>query len=151
MAFTAIPNSSIDADSPLDSTLFTYLRDNDDYLKERFNITTGHNHDGTNDSGAPVSVPDGAITTTKIADANVTTAKVKLTQGNWSGIVPNYSYVDVSLNKYSFRFVIGSNNDSQVTWAYLDSQGQGEIVKVRGSNPTGSNRTGQIKWDYIAD
>ncbi|GEM_PF-7074959 len=78
MAFTAIPNSSIDADSPLDSTLFTYLRDNDDYLKARFHITTGHNHGGGTDSGAPVSTSIASFGTLIISSNSLVGANAEI-------------------------------------------------------------------------
>ena len=60
MAYTAIPNSDVDADSPLDETLVTALRDNDDYLKARMVTATGHTHDqtGTDEGGPVVPAPD---------------------------------------------------------------------------------------------
>lgn len=55
MAYTAIPNSMIDSDSPITETLMTYYRDNDSYFKDLFNAVTGHKHDGTTDAGGPLT------------------------------------------------------------------------------------------------
>lgn len=63
MAFTSIPNSDIDADSPLTTTLVTALRDNDNYLNDQFNTSTGHDHDGTDSKMIPNIF--GTWTTTK--------------------------------------------------------------------------------------
>lgn len=69
MAYTVIPNTSIDSDSPLDTVLFTYLRDNDDYLKSRLVTGTGHTHNqaGT-DEGGPVVPADNTVTQAKLAN-----------------------------------------------------------------------------------
>ena len=84
MAFTAIPNSLVDAESSIDVTLMTYLRDNDDYLKARFATTGGHNHDGSADSGSPIVVPDGSITTIKLVNGAATSEKLGyVTNGNY--------------------------------------------------------------------
>ncbi len=49
--FTAIADTSIDADSPLDVTLMTALRDNDQHLEEwlgkDYTAATNHEHNGT--------------------------------------------------------------------------------------------------------
>lgn len=51
-AFTAIADTSIDPDSPLDTSLFTALRDNDVHLEEwlghGYTAAQNHNHDGVN-------------------------------------------------------------------------------------------------------
>lgn len=50
--FTVILDTSVDPDSPLDTTLMTALRDNDQHLEEwlgkDYTAATNHNHDGTN-------------------------------------------------------------------------------------------------------
>lgn len=49
-SFTAIPNTSIDPDSPLDTVLFTAIRDNGEHLKEvlygTFTPNAPHTHNG---------------------------------------------------------------------------------------------------------
>lgn len=68
MAFTTIPTSLIDADSPITETLMAYLRDNDDYLKSLLVTGTGHTHDqGGTDQGGPVQPADGSVTPAKLA------------------------------------------------------------------------------------
>lgn len=51
-SFTAIPDTSIDPDSPLDTALMTALRDNDIHLEEwlglDYTAAQNHNHDGVN-------------------------------------------------------------------------------------------------------
>lgn len=133
MAFTSIPNSSIDADSPLDTTLFTYLRDNDDYLKARFNPATGHNHDGTTDSGAQVSVPDGFVTTAKIADGNVTTTKIKRDIGNFLTIsADSIHYSDETTTYVKVKeIIIGIGGNFRVKFDLLTTFPYGRLATAR--------------------
>lgn len=50
--FTVIPDTAVDPDSPLDTTLMTALRDNDlhieEWLGKDYTAAQNHNHDGTN-------------------------------------------------------------------------------------------------------
>ena len=60
MAFTAIPNSDIDPESPLTTGLMTNYRDNDDTLKAwiggSFTPNTDHDHDGVNSKLLPGNI-----------------------------------------------------------------------------------------------
>ena len=70
--FTSIADGAVDADSPLDTTLVTNLRDNDIHLEEwlgkNYTAAVDHDHDGTN-SKLITSVADGAIVQTKLSTA----------------------------------------------------------------------------------
>lgn len=87
--WTDIADTSIAADKPLSTTLMTQIRDDLAFLKDWMggayaaNAANPHTHDGVN-SAFTASVADGSITTSKIVDANVTLAKLKMATGSYS-------------------------------------------------------------------
>ena len=70
MAYNAITSGEIDQDSPLTEGLMQKVRDNQDYHQGRFDNSTGHNHDGGTDDGAPITGFPENVT----ADGDVTVA-----------------------------------------------------------------------------
>ncbi|MEK6532111.1 MAG: hypothetical protein AABZ23_06445 [Deltaproteobacteria bacterium] len=80
-SYTLIADSSIDADSPIDVTLMTRIRDNlihlEEWLGNGYTAAQDHDHDGVN-SKTPV-LADLSVTTAKIAATAVTGAKVSKT------------------------------------------------------------------------
>lgn len=67
MAWTTIPASAVDADSPMDVVLFGYIKDDLDYLKARTTTGSGHTHNqGGTDEGGPVVPADGSVTNAKL-------------------------------------------------------------------------------------
>jgi hypothetical protein len=65
MAYSTVLDSQIAADKPLTSPLFTQFRDNDDFLKENFDPSTGHDHGGGADSGAVIGGIQGLLLDTE--------------------------------------------------------------------------------------
>lgn len=57
-SWTTIANTSIDADSPIDETLLTAIRDNQEHLEEwlggSFTAAVDHNHDGVNSAAIEI-------------------------------------------------------------------------------------------------
>lgn len=82
--WTSIADTSIDADSPLDTTLITAVRDDLENLKSQllgesgaYTAAQGHDHDGVN-SKEVAGVADNAISGAKIAKTPVSTGTVDI-------------------------------------------------------------------------
>lgn len=75
--WTEIADGRVDAESPLDSSLMTALRDNMAHLREwlgvSFSAAQDHDHDGINSKS--VVLADSTVTTAKIAGSAVTGVK----------------------------------------------------------------------------
>ena len=71
--FATIADAAVDADSPLDATLMTGLRDSlihlEEWLGMSYTAAQNHDHDGVN-SAFVTSVADGAITPAKIGNVS---------------------------------------------------------------------------------
>ena len=93
-SWVGIIDGQVDSDSPVDSILMTALRDDLVHLREwlggSYTAQVNHMHNGVD--SAALSYPDGSITTVKIADANVTTAKLKFVQGSYSTTLNQTNY-----------------------------------------------------------
>ncbi len=81
--YTLIADSQVDADSPLDATLLTQLRDNiihlEEWLGDSYTAEKDHDHNGVN-SKEVAGIADGAVSTTaKLADGVVTGDKMNRT------------------------------------------------------------------------
>ncbi len=86
-SYTLIPDSSVDADSPLDTTLMVQIRDNlihlEEWLGDGYTAAKNHSHNGVDSAGLGAN----SVSTSMIVDANVTGAKVSktlATQGSQS-------------------------------------------------------------------
>ena len=79
-----IVDSQIDAESPIDTTIMTQIRDDLVFLKEwlgsSYTAAVDHNHDGIN--SAPTVLPD----------FSVTAAKLKFVQGSYSTTLNQTNY-----------------------------------------------------------
>lgn len=75
--WTNVADSQVDAESPLDTTLLTAIRDNLVHLREwlglSYTAAQDHDHDGLNSKS--VVLADSTVTTVKIAAGAVTGAK----------------------------------------------------------------------------
>ena len=80
-AWVVIADSQIDADSPLDTTLVTALRDDvvhlEEWLGDGYTAAKDHDHDAVNSKS--VVLGDGVVTTAKLAATSVTGAKISKT------------------------------------------------------------------------
>lgn len=120
--WTNISDTQIDADSPLDEMLFAGLRDDLVHLKEwlgnSYAAAQDHDHDGVN-SKPVASVGDGAISTSKIVNANVTLSKLKMAlasytiSGPWTGNV----YVSIGSDYAHVPKITGTNNSSPIDYS----------------------------------
>ena len=105
--FTTISNSQIDPDSPLDTTLFTQLRDNDLHINQRVGITTGgpvledHAHKGFGAGGDSSALISSVAAGVVFLDAPVNKVTI-----NTSIEIP-YTNIDVSADTAPDVAVIG--------------------------------------------
>lgn len=143
--WTNIADTQVDADSPIDSTLITAIRDDLVHLKEwlgyGFTAAQAHNHDGFNSAGATV------------ADAAISLAKLKMTQGSYNAFIAGSSQVAVQLSRYGHHAVVGASNSSPVYWYYEGTGGvntSGNVLRVVGNNTNAAGQTAHITWDYHA-
>lgn len=140
--WTNIADTQVDADSPLDATLITAIRDDLVHIKEwlgyGFTAAQAHNHDNVNSASVV------------LADAIVSVAKLKLTQGSWQGNVTAGTPAVISMTRYGHTPVVGVNNTTPV-WAVdtVGSAAASSAFKVTGTCPSGTS-TGHITWDYHA-
>ncbi|KKU25669.1 MAG: hypothetical protein UX37_C0016G0013 [Microgenomates group bacterium GW2011_GWA2_46_16] len=115
-------------------------------------------------SGAPA---DGTVTTDKIADANVTLAKLKMSQGSWSydytGVLTNY-ISNISIPQYShiypirIQYVAGAavGTESIYVENYVSSTGYVDTgivcrIKLTLNNNDGARYIYYVYWDYHAN
>ena len=54
MAYSAITSGEVDQESPVTEGLMQKIRNNQEYHEDQFDASTGHNHDGDTDDGAPI-------------------------------------------------------------------------------------------------
>jgi hypothetical protein len=143
--WTDITDAQVTADAPLDTTLLTEIRDDLVHVKEwlgfGFTAAQAHNHDGVNSAGATV------------ADSAISVAKLKLTQGSWSGNIPAGTNTIVAMNRYGHTPVVGTGNHNLVLWFFEGAGGVSTVgvpLRVVGNNTSGAGQTGVITWDYHA-
>jgi len=148
-----IADSRVDSESPLDTMLMTQIRDNLVHLREwlgtSYTAAADHDHDGVNSRS--VVLADGAVVAAKLADANVTLAKLKLAQGSWSGNIGSTSHVYVSLSTYAHIPGVGGTNTSFVEWELGggSSGANSGPFKAHGYNTdTNGTQTGHVVWNY---
>lgn len=148
--WTDIGDAQVDAESPLDTTLMTQIRDNLVNLKEwlGFSYTPAqdHDHDGINSKS--VLLADGAVTTTKLADANVTLAKLKMAQGSWVGSILSTSHVQITLNRYAHIYQSYTDNSSGRVYVSLQAPFTGWQNGISLFNEDIGAVAAGINWDY---
>lgn len=80
MAYSTVSDAQIAADKPLTGPLMTQFRDNDDFLKERLDPSTGHDHGGGADSGAVIGGIQGLFTDTEFINTTTSFVSVETAQ-----------------------------------------------------------------------
>lgn len=152
-SWTDIMDSQVDAESPLDTTLMTEIRDNLVHIREWLGLTytpaQDHDHDGVNSKS--VVLADGTVVTAKLAAGGVTLAKLKMAQGSWTGSVPSGVQVQITLNRYAHIYQSYTNASSGRM--HLSLQGpfstwQNGIALYNGETTTA---TAGLNWDYHTD
>lgn len=152
-SWVVVSDTQVDADSPLDTVLMTGLRDNAVHLREwmgsSFTPAVDHDHDGVNSKS--VVLGTGVVTTVKIADANVTLAKLKMTRGSYSADSGGSHFITIPLNSHipsaykpggsnSFQLTLQSRNDT--AWASTE---KAEITAI---NTYVTQEMFYVYWDY---
>lgn len=149
-----IGDSRVDADSPLDTTLMTEIRDNLVHLKEwlgsSFTPAVDHDHDGIN-SKSPV-----------LADSTVTLSKLKVAEGSWSSTGTGDVDVYISIANYSHKPKVRWVTDSYSTvrgvklteeWeqsGYSYDTGKKQTIRIQTTNKQ-PNDIWYVYWDYHAN
>lgn len=150
-SWNSILASQTDAESPIDSTLMEGMRQNLIHLKEwvgnGFTPAQDHDHDGINSKS--VVLADGVVITAKLADANVTLAKLKMAQGSyvitgpWSGNL----YVSMGDDYAHFPKITGTNVSNPISftasWSGISPSGQ--YFNLNGLTVDGSVT---VNWQY---
>ena len=135
--FTSIADGVVDADSPLDTTLVSNLRDNDIHLEEwlgkNYTAAVDHDHDDVN-SKAVASVADAAISQAKLK--TVLTGEVYSNPGPSNLTLPGGTYgfypqvkANAAANNVG-RIGAGIINTTYATIINLDSGGGGGGEKM---------------------
>lgn len=142
MAFTTIPTGAVVADSPLDATLFGYIKDNDDYLKSRLVTGTGHTHNqGGTDEGGPVVPADNSVTIQRLSRAQGSQNYSGSSDGTYYLTIPSYTH-----NAYA---VINTGPATVTVSDATNGLSSGTVrqitVTITGTNAN-SNIT--VYWDY---
>ncbi|TAN59696.1 hypothetical protein EPN18_09995 [bacterium] len=154
--WTSIADTQVDADSPLDTTLITALRDDLVHLKEwlgaNYTAAQNHNHDGVNSAGA-------VFDASQILDGSVAVAKLKMAQGSFVMDIQGNDRALVPVSRFSHLPVIGNLNNSSVFW-YHDSIGTvdpstglsgvntvGSTLRVVCVNTVATPATAHLTWD----
>lgn len=140
MAFTSIPTSAILSGKPITEQLMGWYRDNDDYLKALFHISTGHTHDGvTADDGPPIS----AVAAAAIAQAELKTAMGEVSRTGSGG------HKTLPGGQYGFypQIKVGTNVDCTY---YIGLLYQGESYSTNiWIDPSATGGTGYAQQRYI--
>lgn len=148
-----IMDTQVDADSPLDTTLMMEIRDNLIYLKEwlghNYTAARDHDHDGLNSKS--VVLADGTVVTAKLADGNVTLAKLKMAQGSWTGQVGSNSQARITLNRYSH--IYQSYADAVNERVYMAPQASFSTWQngLAIYNSEATTVSAGLNWDYHTD
>lgn len=145
--WTNIYDSQVDADSPIDTTLMTSIRDNLVHLREwlggNYTPAVDHDHDGSNSKS--VVLPD----------SSVTLSKLKLAQGSWStSIAGTFDVTVASCSHWPSVRVNGSGGSYvQVTGAYVADSNPGDSGTVNRMRVTASGpiTTAYVYWTYHTD
>ena len=148
-AWVVIADSQIDADSPLDTTLVTALRDDvvhlEEWLGDGYTAVKDHDHDAVNSKS--VVLGNGAVTNAKINGgvfgAVTVPESVSLSTSSWTTFYtfPAFIYIPAGVtkikvrgrnkrtsgtNSVAYRLTIGSDNGASVngvqstTWTNID-------------------------------
>lgn len=151
-----IASTQTDAESPLDTTLMEGIRQNlihlKDWLGSGFTPAIDHDHDGVNSKS--VALADGAVVTSKLADAGVTASKLKMARGSYAASSGGTHYVTVSRyshipsaykagGTYNMQLALQSRNGP--AWAAAETS---EISVVLDPSST---ELFYVYWDYHAD
>lgn len=152
-SWVGISDTQVDADSPIDTVLMTGLRDNAVHLREwmgsSFTPAVDHDHDDVNSKSVVLGA--GAVVTAKIADANVTLAKLKMTRGSYGAASGGTHYITIPLNShipsaqksggtYSMQLALQSRNG--LAWATTETSEISAILDVA------STEQFYVYWDY---
>lgn len=152
-SWVVVSDTQVDADSPLDTVLMTGLRDNAVHLKEwmgsSFTPAVDHDHDGINSKSVVLAA--GAVVTAKIADANVTLAKLKMTRGSYGASSSGPHYLAIAANShmpsaykaggsYNMQLALQSRSDS--VWAMTEKS------EITVNTDPSNTETFYVYWDY---
>lgn len=152
-SWTDIADFQVDADSPIDTTLMTEIRDNLIYTKEwlghNYTAARDHDHDGLNSKS--VVLADGTVVTSKLADGNVTLSKLKMAQGSWVGQIASNTQAQITLNRYAH--IYQSYADAGNGMVYMAPQATFTTWQngLAIFNDEATTINAGLNWDYHTD
>jgi hypothetical protein len=155
--FTVQPDSQVDADSPLDTTLITEQRDNDIHLEEwlgkNYTAAVDHDHDGTN-SKLVATVADAGITQAKLSTATATgSVVINAGSSNSLALTNTYSWWTGSADSDATRHTAwGGGNTAAGTIGLFCVGGSGSntfFIDERYIQASPPYNIGNIKWGHF--
>lgn len=147
MAYVTIPSSSVDADSPLDETLMTQIKDNLDDLDTRA-VTNGDTHDHS--AGDGNQIPQGGIANNAVGQGELTTAYDSNSTSISAGATGT---VALSAQEYAF-FPQVQSNDAGANMDFnkfiRTSIGNSYIrLQAQFTNNAGSSKNAFVRQRYV--
>ena len=117
--WNTISDGQVDADSPLDETLLTAIRDNlvhlEEWLGDGYTAAKDHDHDGVNSKS--VVLEAGVVTQTKIAASAVGQGELKTATGSGSVEVASLSNNTLALTGGTWSMWTGSGGgNGSILW-----------------------------------
>lgn len=159
-SWVTVIDGQVDSDSPVDSVLMTGLRDDLVHLREwlgsSYTAQVNHTHNGV-DSALVTSIANDAVTTAKIAAANVTLAKLKMTEGSYAYTGNGGTTIYTTISRYTHAWYASvtnadnSANTYQITGPYVDVTATGTrepALKIDLPASDGSGIAFTIYWPY---
>ncbi|MDJ0513090.1 MAG: hypothetical protein QNJ62_06570 [Methyloceanibacter sp.] len=151
--FTSIPDTSVDTDSPLTTTLMTQYRDNDIHLEEwlgkNYTAAVDHDHDGVN--SALITIPAGSIGQTEIGSSAVGQGELKTSTSTVSATNGNPAHLTLGSGQYglSYRFRTFDPSSGALTSQFSDNNSPGASFITRIFLDPGGSSDAECQQRYV--